>query len=186
MSARWILVLIALIVVDVFLYKLWIRWRQEHRFDRHISVAAQKYRVEPAVIKAVVWQESKFEEKARGSAGEIGLMQLRKPAAEEWAQAEKLRSFSHEQLVDPATNTLAGSWYLGKLVKRYTHTDNALAYALADYNAGRTHVLRWMHGPGSTNSDAFLAQMDFPGTQRYVRSVIERSRRYRKDFNFGF
>ena len=40
----------------------------------------------------------------------------------------------------PAKNTLAGTWYLRKLLGRYQQTDNAMAYALADYNAGRTHV----------------------------------------------
>jgi len=41
--------------------------------------------VEPALIKAVAWRESKFDTHARGRAGEIGLMQLREEAAQEWA-----------------------------------------------------------------------------------------------------
>lgn len=185
MQYRWILILIALVVTDLFLFRLWTKWQRERRFDRQISVAARKYQIEPALVKAVVWQESKFAESARGSAGEIGLMQLRKPAAEEWAETERLAVFSHEHLFDPASNVLAGTWYLSKLLKRYIHTDNPLAYALADYNAGRTHVLRWMQGAGRTNSEVFISQIDFPGTRHYVRSVLDRSRRYRKDFNFG-
>ena len=66
-----------------------------------------------------------------------------------------------------------GARYLGKLLKRYAHTDNPTVYALADYNAGRTHVLRWNKG-AATNSAAFLAQIDYPGTQHYVRSILER------------
>ena len=45
------------------------------------------------------------------------------------------------ELYDPAKNTMAGSWYLRKLIGRYGNTDNPLAYALADYNAGRNNVL---------------------------------------------
>ena len=37
----------------------------------------------------------------------------------------------------PGSNTLAGAWYLAKLLRRYPHADDPLSYALADYNAGR-------------------------------------------------
>ena len=118
-------------------------WR-EHSQDRHILAAARKYGVEPALIKAVVWRESRFNPRARGTRGEVGLMQLREAAAGEWATAEGVRLFSLTQLFDPAQNTQAGTWYLRRLLRRYPHTDNPLLYALADYNAGRTHVLRWI------------------------------------------
>ena len=108
--------------------------------DAVIVAASQRYRVAPALVKAVVWRESAFDGRARGRAGEIGLMQITEPAAMEWAQAAKLRDFRHAELYDPAKNTLAGSWYLRKLIGRYVNTDNPLAYALADYNAGRSNV----------------------------------------------
>lgn len=157
----------------------YLRW-WEGRYDEVIAAAARRYQVDPALLKAVIWQESRFRADARGRAGELGLMQIRPPAAGEWAQAERVTPFAHAQLIDPGTNTLTGAWYLAKLLQRYRETDNPLSYALADYNAGRTHVLRWLLGSASTNSAAFLAQMDFPGTRRYVLAVSRRYDRYRE------
>jgi soluble lytic murein transglycosylase len=87
--------------------------------------------------------------------------------------------FDYLACLDPGTNTLAGAWYLKKLLLRYKQTDDALPYALADYNAGRGNVLKWMHGSAATNSVAFTAQIGFPGTKAYVQSVIRRIGHYR-------
>jgi soluble lytic murein transglycosylase len=163
------------------LFERW-RMRREHSQDPHILAAARRYGVDPALVKAVVWRESNFDPWARGSAGEIGLMQIREPAAQEWAKAEGVLFFSHGKLVDPELNTRAGTWYLRKLLARYHQTDNAIPYALADYNAGRKHVLRWKNGVGGTNSAAFLQQMDYPGTRVYIREVMRRHEYYRTRF----
>lgn len=109
-------------------------------------------------------------------------MQIRSMVAAEWAASERARTPSDRQLFDPDDNLQVGAWYLSKLVKRYRQTDNALCYALADYNAGRTHVLRWMRGAARTNSANFVAQIDFPTTQRYVQTVLERYAFYRAQF----
>ena len=154
------------------------QWR-EHRFDAVILAAATHYGVEPALVKAVVWRESWFNPNARGSRQEFGLMQIREAAAGEWARTEKIRGFAPEQLLDPATNTLAGAWYLARLLRRYQKTDSPIPYALADYNAGRGNVLRWTKATAATNSAAFIEQMDFPGTRKYIRSVVSRYDHYR-------
>ncbi len=110
-------------------------------------------------------------------------MQIRSAAAGEWATAEKMEAFAHEQIFDPAQNISAGTWYISKLCRRYPHTDNPLVYALADYNAGRGHVLRWNSGAASTNSEAFLEQMTFPATRKYIRNVLKRKERYDDQFS---
>lgn len=160
------------------LYWLGLYWR-EHRFDTEINAAAKRYQMDPALVKAVVWQESRFNPHDRGAAGELGLMQVREDAAMEWASAEHLIPFDFTGCLDPATNTLAGTWYLKKLLQRYRQTDFPMAYALADYNAGRGNVLKWNVGAAATNSAAFIAQIGFPGTRAYVRSVIKRYGKYR-------
>lgn len=166
----------------VLLGWLW-KVRPEGRYDEFIRVAARQYNLDPALIKAVIWQESKFKPHVRGRAGEIGLMQIREDAAFEWAEAEKFPTFDHEEIVDPRKNILCGSFYLSKLMKRYTTTDNPIPYALADYNAGRTHVLRWNKGAAKTNSAAFLQQMDYPGTRQYAISVMKQYESYKETFN---
>ena len=161
-------------------------WWQSNRVERSqdgpIRLAAQRYNVEPALIKAIVWRESRFNPGVRGRAKELGLMQIQEEAAREWADAERIEGFDHEQCLDAGTNTLAGTWYLKKLLKRYVLTDNPVPYALADYNAGRGNVLKWNHGAAATNSAAFIEQIGFPGTKAYVKSVMRRYARYRPIF----
>ena len=156
-------------------------WR-EHREDKLIHAAARQYGVEPALVKAVMWRESWFNPKVRGGKGELGLMQITAPAANEWAEAERIKTFQPEHLLNPVTNAYAGTFYLGKLLKRYPRADNRVPYALADYNAGRTHVLRWSKGAAATNSAAFLEAMDFPGTRAYILAIMRRRLHYVDDF----
>lgn len=179
--AAGLVVLAILLVGTLFLLKQ-VRVRKHTRFDPFILEAANRYKIDPALIKAVIWQESKFNPAARGKAGEIGLMQVREDAAWEWAEAEKINRFHHEQITDPRRNILCGTFYLAKVYKRYTKTDNPVPYALADYNAGRTHVLRWNKGAALTNSSAFLAQVDYPSTRLYATNVMKKQREFKKDF----
>ena len=172
------------LVVVVLVY-LWWQGRLERSQDGPIRAAAFRYQVDPALIKAIVWRESRFNPNAHGRAQELGLMQLQEDAAREWADAEHLRSFEHESCLDPHTNTLAGTWYLRKLLRRYAQTDDPVPYALADYNAGRGNVLKWLNGPAATNSVVFIGQIGFPATREYVEAILKRYARYRRALRNG-
>jgi len=176
---RWWRAGMVILGVMVFSTGCW-RGRDEDRLNPIIFQAAKEYGVAPALIKAVIWRESRFNPGAKGKAGEIGLMQIRAPAAQEWADALKIPAFRHYHLYDPQKNTRAGTWYLSKLLKRYEGTDNPIPYALADYNAGRRNVLRWNEGDAATQSARFLEQIDFPGTKAYIEVVMERYQLYLK------
>ena len=177
---KWVLFgVIALAGVAAWLDHLW--FKRQHSQDDVILLAAKRYGVEPALVRAVVWRESRFDPAAHGTKGEIGLMQIGALAAQEWAESERLAGFKHEDLFDAALNARAGTWYLGKMIRRYKDTDNPYCYALADYNAGRSHVLRWLEGPARTNSQVFLEQMDFPGTRRYIESILRKYRIYKEE-----
>jgi soluble lytic murein transglycosylase len=179
---RFLLVLFLLLLAGGGAVWWWLPGWLERSQDGPIREAARRYGVDPALVKAVVWRESRFRPWRRGRAHEIGLMQLQEAAAQEWADAEHREGFAHEHCFDPATNTLAGTWYLKKLLKRYARTDDPVPYALADYNAGRGNVLKWLTGAAATNSAAFTAQIGFPGTRDYVRSVLQRCEHYRPVF----
>ena len=170
--------LLLVLAPGLCLYFGFIYWR-EHRFDVEIAAAARRYQLEPALIKAVIWRESRFNPNDRGGAGELGLMQIREDAAYEWAASEHIAGFEHAACLNAATNTLAGTWYLKQTLRRYKLADNPLPYALADYNAGRANVLKWRTGSAMTNSAAFLNQVGFPGTKAYVQAVLKKYRHYR-------
>jgi soluble lytic murein transglycosylase len=176
---RFLLVFVWLLIAAALVFWWW-QGRLERSQDRPILAAARRYSVDPALVKAIVWRESHFHPNARGRAHEIGLMQLQEEAAQQWADAEKLSSFVHEHCLDPVTNTLAGTFYLKQLLRRYERTDNPIPYALADYNAGRGNVVRWIQGAAATNSALFLQQIGFPSTSSYVQAVMKRHQHYRE------
>jgi soluble lytic murein transglycosylase len=177
---QWLVLIVSIVVVAISFDRC--HEYTEHSQDKYILAAAHKYGMEPSLVKAVVWRESRFNPRVRGTVGEVGLMQVGKLAGQEWARAEKLLYYQHGDLFDPGKNTEAGTWYLRKMLHRYENTDSPATYALADYNAGRSNVLRWTKGVASTNSAAFLKEMDFPRTREYVRAILKRQPRYQKQF----
>jgi len=177
----WLIVVALVLALVPGLFWLFER-RLEHSQDPVILEAARRYQVEPALIKAVIWKESHFDPRAEGRSGEIGLMQLMDPASQEWASAAGVYPLPAAHLYHPLTNALAGTWYLKKLLERYRRTDDPTPFALADYNAGRANVLRWAKGAAATNSAIFIQHIGFPGTQRYVRAVLQQRERYRGQF----
>lgn len=179
----WLAAMIALAAIITIFESC--RTYRENSHDEPILATAKKYGVDPALIKAVIWRESRFDPRVRGEAGEIGLMQVGELAAKEWADAEKRHFFSHENLFEPRESIEAGTWYLRKMLRRYAATDHPEVFALADYNAGRGNVLRWNKGAGSTNSVTFLKQMDFPGTREYIRSILKRYDKYKHSGAFA-
>jgi soluble lytic murein transglycosylase len=165
---------------------LWRAKEREKKFFPQIKAAASRYNVDPLLVKAIVWRESKFHPEVRGRAGEIGLMQIQEIAAQEWADAEHDRAFEHEHCLDPGTNTLAGTFYFSKLLKRYQQTDNPIAYALADYNAGRGNILKWNGSKAATNSSVFIEQIGYPTTKHYVKTVLRRYALYKSLSKLGW
>jgi|TARA_B100001175_G_C19123942_1_gene455716 soluble lytic murein transglycosylase len=160
----------------------WFWWRAyqlDHSQDEVIIAAASIYDMDPALIKAVIWRESRFNPDARGAAGELGLMQIRDAAAGEWAAAEGIVAFHHSHLVSAKSNVLAGTWYLKRAMGRYQDTDDPVAYGLAEYNAGRSNVLKWKKAKADTNGTAFIEAIGFPSTKDYVTTIKARREKYR-------
>ena len=158
------------------LQKMLFRARYE-RYDGWIVQAAQRYGVSPSLVKAVIWRESKFHPEMRGAHGETGLMQITEGAARDWARAEKIETFVPTDLLDPKTNIEVGTWYLANALKRWSGKDDPVPFALAEYNAGRTRVIRWEKNSG--RGGGFGAEdlhdiMDFPATRSYIRSIVDR------------
>ncbi|MBQ7589692.1 MAG: lytic transglycosylase domain-containing protein [Verrucomicrobia bacterium] len=167
-----------LLVIDVIVCLIWWNRGDESRFDPQILNAARQYDIDPALVKAVIWQESRFKPDAVGTVGEIGLMQIRPLTAQEWRTDNKIAAFPDNHLFNPQTNIFIGAWYLKKMLKRYSNTDDPLPYALCDYNAGRRKVLEWASGSASTNSAEFMDRITYPTTKKYVQNVKQKSKYY--------
>lgn len=158
----------------------WVSPARFQQFDPLIESIAGEHQLDPMLIKAVVWRESRFDPRKIGTAGERGLMQVTERAATEWARENKIENFQVEDLFDPKTNIEAGSWYLGRAMQRWKIQSDPMPFALAEYNAGPSRAQRWAGGNESMAIPPkdFLQNIDFPATRKYVESIIERYRFY--------
>ncbi|MBU3664743.1 MAG: lytic transglycosylase domain-containing protein [Chthoniobacterales bacterium] len=149
-------------------------------YDDLIAGTASRHGVDPLLVKAVIWQESRFHPDKLGSHGERGLMQVTEPAAQDWVAAEGIETFVPTDLLDPKTNIEAGTWYLGKALAHWSGQNDPLPFALGEYNAGRSRVKRWSGGGAQMTAQELSEAMDIPSTRAYVAAVLKRYEYYKK------
>jgi soluble lytic murein transglycosylase len=148
---------------------------------RHEDIIRQQARdkgLDPALIAAVIYQESKFEDRT-SSAGALGLMQLLPGTADFIARKSGGTRFTTEDLSTPQINIAYGSWYLRYLIQRYNGNK---MLAVAAYNAGEHNVDTWVQRAGGENGFDPDADIPFPETRGYVHSVLDHEKAYRKHY----
>jgi len=161
----------------------WISLGRYARYDSLIADVARKYEIDPMLLKAVIWRESEFHPNKTGTSGERGLMQVGEAAAADWARAEKIETFVPTDLFSPRTNVEVGAWYLKRALKRWKGKDDPVPFALAEYNAGKSRVNRWIASSKSgekVGADEFRAAIDIPSTRLYVATILKRYDHYRR------
>ena len=159
-------------------------WLSPQRFQQHdalIKSVATQQQMDPMLIKAIVWRESRFDPMKFGGAGERGLMQITEPAAREWAKGTGVENFQPEELFDPNVNVQAGTWYLARAMQHWKEQSDPVPFALAEYNAGASRAQRWAGGSDVVISpDKFRSNIDFPGTRAYIDSIMARRDFYKR------
>jgi soluble lytic murein transglycosylase len=133
--------------------------------------AADK-RLDPALIAAVIYGESKFRDQT-SKAGAQGLMQILPETAHFIARRTGGSAFEDSDLSNPQVNIAYGCWYLRYLLDRYNQNEVA---AIAAYNAGHRRVDDW--GGGSLR----LQDIRFPETTQYTRQVLDKRGEYAKRY----
>ena len=147
----------------------YVRLRYPLRYDAIVRGHARNYRLDPALLAAVIYQESKFRAHARSSSGAIGLMQLLPATAKGIAIHTGGSRFRVADLDDPEINVRYGAWYLRHLLEKYGDERTALAA----YNAGQENVDRWR---------AAGAGIAFAETRSYVTRVEHLKTLYRRGY----
>lgn len=118
-------------------------------FGAQIRSIAERRKVDPLLVAAVVQTESSFDTLAVSPQGALGLMQMMPETAEQ---------LGVNDVYDPSQNLDAGAKYLGSLLRRF---DGDLILALAAYNAG----------PGAV--DRFGGLPPFRETRNFVEQVLD-------------
>jgi soluble lytic murein transglycosylase len=131
---------------------------------------ANGYRVDRALLFAVMRQESKFRPDAQSPAGARGLMQIMPATASLITRDSRLGGKNKDRLLDPAFNLALGQQYLEKLMGSGEQCDNLFTLATA-YNGGPGNLSRWLVNI-NFKGDPFLFIESIPAQE--TRSYIER------------
>jgi soluble lytic murein transglycosylase len=160
----------------------WISPARFQQYDPLIRRVAAEHRLDPMLVKAMIWRESRFDPRKVGTAGERGLMQVSEVAANDWARENHVDAFRADQLFDAKTNIEVGVWYLHRAFQHWESQSDPTPFALAEYNAGASRAQRWAASgeKGDAQGKMFRAKIDFPSTRAYVESIIKRRDFYKR------
>jgi soluble lytic murein transglycosylase len=148
---------------------------------RHDDIIRQQARdkdLDPALIAAVIYEESKFRDQT-SHAGARGLMQITPRTAEFIARDSGGSRFTQADLATPQINISYGAYYLRYLLRRYEGNDEL---AIAAYNAGETNVDRWVRDAGGPEKFDRVEDIPFPETRAYVKGVLDHRQDYRQHY----
>jgi soluble lytic murein transglycosylase len=139
--------------------------------------AAAKH-VDPALVAAVIYAESKFEPRP-SSAGAQGLMQILPATAYYLAHLSGGSSFTASDLATPSINVAYGTYYLRYLLDHYNGNE---LLAVAAYNGGLANVDRWAADANAAGRELTAEGIPFPETREYVVRVLNAQRAYRSRY----
>ena len=137
----------------------YVRLRYPLDYEDIVTGHAKNYDLDPALLAAVIYRESKFDAQARSPSGAIGLMQLLPDTAKGIALHTGGSQFKVADLWNPEINVRYGAFYLRRLLNKYGN----VRLALAAYNAGQANVDEWR-----ANGEGIV----FPETRQYVDEVL--------------
>ncbi len=137
-------------------------------FPEEVGHSAERAGLDPYFVLAVMRRESLFKPDTRSAAGAVGLLQLLPATARRAAAVLGRPALLDDELVEPATAIDLGAWYLADLLGRFGDA----AVALAAYNAGPRAAAPWaLRGVGQ-QLDAWVEDIPYKETRRYVKVVI--------------
>jgi soluble lytic murein transglycosylase len=156
------------LVIAIFLFAIHKPIGQAYfilNYEPQIIAYSKNNNLNPALISAIVFVESRFDPRAESRKGALGLMQIM-PTTGKWV-AEQLQwdQFSDRDLLNPQKNLEVGVWYFAYL-KQYFKENESLA--LASYNAGHRNVSQWISNQVWDGDVVKLEKIPFPETKNYV------------------
>jgi soluble lytic murein transglycosylase len=144
-------------------------------FKGVLTHEAARHRLDPALVAALIRQESNFEPRATSRVGARGLMQIMPAVGRQLAAGEDYHMWDAELLYQPDVSLELGTTHLAGLLNGYAH----VSHALAAYNAGSSRAKRWLEKPGTDDPEVFVERIPFRETRDYVRIILRNRELYR-------
>ncbi len=144
-----------------------------------IRAAAKKHKLDPALVAAVIYVESGFDETARSPQGAVGLMQVLPETAAQIAKETGGSAFVTADLEDPKVNVRYGTYYLRRSLDQF---DGDTFAAVAAYNAGGSAVRRWEAEAEAEGHELRVGDIPYAETRAYVDSVLRVRTLYRETY----
>lgn len=132
------------------------------------------YKLDPALVHAIIRAESAFDPQAVSHRGAVGLMQVLPTTGALVAKDLRLASLGHDELLDPATNLAVGQQWLWRLSRTPTIDRNLIRLILA-YNAGEKRLADWLDVElRELGGDPllFIESVPLAETRAYVKKVM--------------
>ena len=137
-------------------------------FGAIVEREAKRTGQNPALIYAIMREESAFDPDAESAADAYGLMQLIVPTAKAVARPLGL-PFDRASLKRPSVNIALGTSELAKLAEAFP--ENSLL-AIPGYNAGPGNPKRWLRDRPNADFDLWVELIPFVETRRYMKRVL--------------
>jgi soluble lytic murein transglycosylase len=171
------------IILLILAAALGVLYYHTSRYDYLISQASARNGLDFYLVKALIFEESWFRPDIKGSAGELGLMQVTRAAASDFALKKGFPPFYEERLIEPELNLEIGCWYLQRSLEHYRNSPEPVLFALLRYNAGEARSDNWLRlalsspRPKTMSAESYyLSLVDFPKTRAYARRILQRAR----------
>ncbi len=153
------------------------------KHENIIEQMSSKYELDPYLVCAVIYSESKFDDDVVSSAGAVGLMQIM-PATGEWiANKAGISEYSKSALTDPKMNIQLGCWYLNYLEKKF---DGNTDLMVAAYNAGPQKVTTWLNDSTLSSDGKTLSSIPYKETENYVKRINSAYEKYKRIYKDTF
>ncbi len=180
---RVIFILLILIISMLILSQMNWFWRLIYplKYEDIIIINAQEYDIDPALVAAMIFVESKYISSAQSHRGAMGLMQIMPDTGHWIAEQLAVSNFKEDKLLDPVINIMFGCWYIDSLMQQF---NKQLIVVLAAYNAGRGNVKRWLDNKNWDGRNATIGDLPFDETKNYIKQVLEVYKKYKKIYSF--
>lgn len=140
-----------------------------------LAAESRANELDPALVAALVRQESSFNPRARSPVGARGLMQIMPDVGNQLARSRRIAPWETAMLYDPDASLTLGTVHLAGFLKQYDDQTRALAA----YNAGPARVKRWSATRPAPDPELWAERIPYTETRDYVRTVRRNAAVYR-------